>query len=142
MRIEFKIHHELTKDEREIRTAVFCVEQGFSIDLEFDEIDAKATHILLYIDGKIAGCCRVFFDEKKQRFTLGRLVINKNFRGLGLGKLLIEKGEEVIREKKGSSLWLHAQKRATGFYETCGYQMTEEWEPDEGYPHIWMFKNL
>lgn len=41
-----------------IRIKVFMEEQGFKN--EFDDIDNRAIHIVLYKEGKPVGTCRVF----------------------------------------------------------------------------------
>ena len=55
---------------------------------------------------------------------------------------LIQKAEEVVWEKGGKSISLHAQCRVRAFYEKlgfCGYGVEDE---DEGCPHCWMKKQL
>ena len=46
------------QDYRAVRIEVFMKEQGFQN--EFDEIDAVATHLTVYVDGELAGCARCF----------------------------------------------------------------------------------
>lgn len=51
------------QDYRYVRIEVFMKEQGFQN--EFDEIDATAVHITVYVDGTLAGCARCF--QRKRR---------------------------------------------------------------------------
>ena len=60
-----------------VRQEVFVEEQGFHD--EFDDIDEIADHYLLYVDGEIAGCCRVFPSKDNGKYTLGRLAIRKKY---------------------------------------------------------------
>ena len=62
--------------------------------------------------------------------------------GMNLGSDMIQKAEEIVREKGGKSISLHAQCRVRAFYEKlgfCGYGVEDE---DEGCPHCWMKKQL
>jgi len=52
---------------------------------------------------------------------------------MNLGSHMIQKAEEVVREKGGKSISLHAQCRVRAFYEKlgfCGYGAEDE---DEGW---------
>lgn len=45
-------------------------------------------------------------------------------------------------KKRGAELVLHAQCRASGFYEKSGFEKLGDADDDEGCPHIWMKKHL
>ena len=51
------------QDYRAVRIEVFMKEQGFQN--EFDEIDAVATHLTVYVDGELAGCARCFPHQEE-----------------------------------------------------------------------------
>lgn len=141
-RMKIKIYENGVPEEaKEIRNAVFVQEQGF-VD-EFDEIDERAAHILLYDEeDKPIGTCRVFKDTQSDNFVLGRLAVKKEFRGRSIGSEAIKAAEGYVREKKGNVLTLHAQCRASYFYRQNGYEEYGEIEDDQGCPHIWMRKYL
>ena len=58
------------QDYRYVRIEVFMKEQGFQN--EFDEIDATAVHITVYVDGTLAGCARCFPKEEVSPSGTGR----------------------------------------------------------------------
>lgn len=136
--MEVTIFSTLPLEGRQIREEVFVREQGFQE--EFDSIDGFATHILVSVEGEPAGICRVFWDEDKGLFLLGRVAVRRHFRGKGIGTALVTAAEEQVRAMGGTSLHLHAQCRITGFYEAVGYTPYGEIEDDQGCPHIWMEK--
>lgn len=139
MRIE--VFHSLPQQAKEIRQKVFMEEQGFQN--EFDEIDLTAEHFVLFDDSdNPIGTCRVFKDNKKKCFILGRLAVVKEKRGANVGSLLVEKAEEYVKEIGGDQIQLHAQCRITAFYSKLGYSSFGEIEDDEGCSHIWMKKML
>lgn len=126
---------------KEIREAVFVKEQGF-ID-EFDETDAVAVHIVLFDDaGLPAGTCRVFWDEERGSYILGRLAVVKEHRGEQLGSAIVQEAERYVQKMKGAELALHAQCTASAFYQKLGYVEFGEIEAEQGCPHVWMKKNL
>ena len=50
--------------------------------------------------------------------------------------------EGIIKETGGKIVSLHAQERASAFYEKQGYLLTEERGCEEFCPHVWMYKEL
>ena len=85
------------------------------------DIDEIADHYLLYVDGEIAGCCRVFPSKDKGKYTLGRLAIRKKYRGKSYGSLIMRKVEAWIKKNSIPALELSAQVRVRPFYEALGY---------------------
>ena len=56
--MEIRVYDTLPEDARQIRQEVFIEEQHFQE--EFDGIDSRALHLVLYRDGSPAGTCRFF----------------------------------------------------------------------------------
>lgn len=130
----------LPDDAKKIREEVFVVEQGFT--LEFDNIDSRAVHLVLYVDEKPAAACRYYSGDEKGIFWLGRIAVRKPFRGNHVGEQMLLAAEEEIQKDGGTAIWLSAQVRVREFYEKCGYKAIGEVYSDEGCPHICMKKEL
>jgi GNAT superfamily N-acetyltransferase len=88
---------------------------------------------LIYYKGIISGFSLWYFrfsTWKGKRFYLEDLYINEEFRGLGLGKLLLE---ECIQEAKRTNctglMWqvLDWNKSAIDFYEKYGVKFDGDW---------------
>ena len=86
--------------------------------------------------------CRVFQGREPGEYLVGRIAVRKSFRGQNLGAALLEAAEQEIWKAGGSSVRLHAQQRASGFYEKQGYEPYGPVEYEEYCPHIWMKKKL
>ena len=138
MSIRIETYRFMPEDAMKVRVLVFVEEQGF-VD-EFDEIDAVATHFVAYDGDHPVGTCRLFWDDIKKRYTVGRLAVVKEYRGRSLGRQLLASAEEETKKLGGEALYLHAQCRAEGFYQKAGYTSFGPVEPEEGCPHIWMVK--
>ncbi len=135
-----RIFYHLTEEAKKIREEVFVEEQGFQE--EFDGIDGIAKHIVLFDEEKAVGTCRMFFQDSQRNYHVGRVAVRADYRGRGLGKVLMEAAEEHIRELGGESITLSAQVRVAPFYETLGYCRQGEEYLDEECPHVRMTKRL
>ncbi|KAF1683105.1 GNAT family N-acetyltransferase [Veillonella sp. R32] len=134
-----EIYSELPETARAIRQAVFVEEQGF--EDEFDAIDAEAAHLVGFVDGKPVCTCRFFREtENSPVFIIGRVAVNKDYRGQQLGSKLLLAAEDFIRVMGGLKNKLAAQVRAKGFYESLGYTAEGAEFDEEGCPHVWMVK--
>ena len=131
----------LVKESRDIRETVFVLEQGFKE--EFDSVDSTAFHYVLYIDKDAVATGRVYFNEEKKHYALGRFAVRKEFRKLGIGSILIKYIETDLKRNIGDIyLYLSSQKEAISFYEKNGYEKVGDYYLDENHPHIQMVKKL
>lgn len=127
--------HVLEPMLRQVRTAVFIVEQGVPEALEWDEHDAASLHALALINSEVAGCARLLPDGH-----VGRMAVLPGFRGQGVGSELLVRLIEAARGRNMTLLQLHAQSHAAGFYRKAGF-VPEGLEFEEaGIPHIRMLR--
>ena len=140
--MEIKVYDKLPAYAAEIRVKVFVDEQGFSKDLEFDEFEDKATHIVGFCDGHFAATSRFFYHEGFDAYLIGRIAVLKEQRGKGLGGQIVTAAEEEIKKLGGSKTVIHAQLRVKEFYESLGYEAYGDIDLEEGVEHIMMRKNL
>ncbi|CAL9607205.1 Acetyltransferase [Streptomyces sp. enrichment culture] len=134
-----------------VRKEVFVAEQGVPEDLEYDEFDAVALHVLaVREDGTPLGTGRLLYGEGAKERTggdpslgsLGRLAVAKDARGLGLGALLVRAIEDAARARGLAVVDLHAQTHALGFYERLGYEAYGPEYLEAGIPHQGMRRVL
>ena len=133
------IYENFPNEASEIRKAVFIDEQGFQS--EFDEIDNEAVHIVFFDESDVpVATCRVFWNEEKNAYTLGRLAVTKKCRGKGIGSAVVKEAERYVHRMGGTDIILHAQCTAADFYRKLGFTEFGEIEEEQGCPHIWMRK--
>lgn len=123
-----------------IRHEVFVIEQGVPLELEQDELDATAVHVLALLDGDPVGAGRYFVDGTAAH--LGRLAVRVPARGLGAGVALVRGLEDLARSAGLSEAVLGAQVHAVGFYERLGYVAEGGIFDDAGIDHRWMRRSL
>lgn len=138
--VTYKFFDFLPDEARDIRTEVFCDEQGF-IE-EFDSIDGIAVHIVAYADGEPAATGRVFAEGDEKVRHIGRVAVRKKFRSLNIGAEVMERLEQKAREQAAEYTELSSQCQARGFYEKCGYTAEGDTYMDQHCPHILMRKKL
>ncbi|MEV6763004.1 GNAT family N-acetyltransferase [Streptomyces sp. NPDC051105] len=134
-----------------VRKQVFVVEQGVPEDLEYDEYDTTALHVLaIREDGVPLGTGRLLYGETAAEKTdgdpslgsLGRLAVSEEARGLGIGIALVRAIEDAARARGLTAVDLHAQAHALGFYERLGYEPYGPEYEEAGIPHRGMRRAL
>lgn len=139
LRIKTAVGLENIPEVRALREEIFVVEQGFKD--EFDDIDPKALHMVVF-DGEIpAATARTFKDENGDWY-IGRIAVKKDMRGKKLGLFVMNEIEKIVRAKGGQKASLWAQTRAMNFYEKAGYKSTGETHMEEFCHHTKMEKTL
>lgn len=117
-----------------VRRAVFIEEQNVAEEIEMDGLEHEGIHILLRHDGTPAGCARIMV--KGATGKIGRVAVLKEFRGLGLGKAVMEECVRVLRGLPGvTEARLGAQSHAIPFYEALGYRVDGPEYIEAGIPH-------
>ena len=82
-------------------------------------------------DGLVVGWLHVHAHhvvERDPRAEVGGLVVDENFRGSGVGRLLMQRAEDWAREKGYREVVLRSnviREHAHTFYESLGYTVTK-----------------
>lgn len=140
--MDIKVYDKLPVYAVEIRTQVFVKEQGFPKEIELDENEKRATHLVGFLDGSLAATARYFYDENRGAYLISRIAVMKKYRGRGLGAEIVKAAEDNIIAEGGKKAVIHAQLRAKGFYESIGYTPYGDIDLEEGVEHIMMEKYL
>ena len=127
-----------------LRTEVFVKEQNVPVELELDEKDNSeyTIHIGYFKDDKLIGVARLI-DMDKDIIHIGRVAIDKNHRGEGIGYKLILGCEDIAKNvlNKDFTIELGAQFYAENFYKKLGYsRVNDNVYIEAGIEHIDMRK--
>lgn len=127
-----------------MRTEVFVQEQSVPVELELDEYDATALHLLLRDDtGRPVGTARTMLDTPERGTAkIGRVAVLADHRGHGLARRLMERMEELARRAGQQRLRLDAQLTVIAMYEKLGYRAYGPVFDDAGIDHRKMVKEL
>lgn len=121
-----------------VRKAVFIAEQKVPEFLERDEFDDHAQHLLVY-DNDMPIATGRFFNTGSH-FKLGRICVLKPYRGMELGRSLMERLLEKAQEAGVERLYIDSQVNAIGFYRKFGFKEYGGMFDDAGISHISMVK--
>ena len=127
-----------------LRIEVFVKEQKIPMELELDEKDnsENTIHIGYFNDNKLIGVARLI-DLDKDVNHIGRVVIDKEYRGQGIGHELIIGCENIAQQilKRKIIIELSAQIQAENFYKSLGYnRVNDKIYLDAGIEHVDMRK--
>ena len=118
---------------RLVRELVFIKEQSVPEELEWDDDDEAATHILAKDDsGNPVGTARLLSNGK-----IGRIAVLPDWRNMGVGSSLLHFILNICHQKELQP-FLEAQTHAIGFYQPFGFVVEGEEFMDAGIPHFRM----
>ena len=124
-----------------LRRAVFVVEQGVPEDLERDELDPGATHVVALEGGRCVGTGRLVVQAGGVG-RVGRMAVDRAHRRRGAGDRVLEALEERARAAGLREIELHAQCYVEAFYLRHGYAPEGEVFEEAGIDHVVMRKKL
>lgn len=149
MRLTTKKFNELTLKElytisRE-RFEVFVCEQKITCENEFDNRDEESIHIYIQEGEKFVGYLRILpkgleYDDGP---AIGRVLITKEFRKMGIGKIMLRAAIRYIKENFGSNIIkLSAQEYVKSLYESVGFKVSSDVYDEAGIPHVEMIYTI
>ena len=129
-----------------LRIEVFVEEQKVPIELELDDKDHSdnTVHIGYFHEDNLIGVARLI-DMDKDVIHIGRVVIDKEYRGQGIGRELIIGCENIAQQilKRKIIIELSAQIQAENFYKSLGYnRVNNKIYLDAGIEHVDMRKEI
>jgi predicted GNAT family N-acyltransferase len=138
--IEIAFGSDLMRGAFELRFEVFVDEQGVSRELEVDEFDPGATHLVAIRDDQVIGTLRMLEHEGAAK--IGRVAVRAAARGTGIGARLMDRAAAIASERGFAEVILHAQVAVAGFYRRLGYVEEGDLFDEAGIPHIAMRKRI
>jgi len=113
-------------------------EQRVPLELEMDEQDVRCDHALAYAaDGSTVGTGRLLPDGH-----IGRMAVLREWRGKGVGALLLQAVVDQARRRGHAAARLNAQTHAAGFYRRFGFEVSGPEFMEAGIPHVPMQRDL
>lgn len=116
-----------------IRMRVFVREQAVPAEIELDEDDARAIHLLALVSDRAVGTARIV--RKRDSAKIGRMAVLKSYRRQGIGARLLKRALSIARSGGVRLIYLHAQVPVIGFYEKLGFVCVGPVFDEAGIPH-------
>lgn len=121
-----------------VRETVFVAEQGVPADMEYDSWDDLSLHALARgPGGEPIGTGRLLPDGH-----IGRMAVLREWRGRGVGAVLLLHLMDAARKRGMDRLVLNAQTSAEGFYRRFGFTPDSGEFIEAGIPHLRMARTL
>lgn len=124
----------------DLRHEVFVVEQQVPVELEIDEYDPAAMHLVLLQGAQVAATLRLVpYGDK---IKIGRVAVRQQLRRQGLGTQLMLRGIRHAAESGFRTVFLDAQVDSMPFYQGLGFIEEGDVFDDAGIPHVRMMLGL
>jgi predicted GNAT family N-acyltransferase len=126
-----------------IRYTVFVEGQNVPVEIERDDYDRTAIHILARerTSGIPVGVARIV-DKGNGLAKIGRVAILPEWQGRGFGNLLMRGVLEQAKASGFTEAMLDSQAYVVGFYERLGFIAEGDEFTEAGIPHRRMRKQL
>jgi predicted GNAT family N-acyltransferase len=108
------------KQAMRIRIRVFVREQGVPEEIELDDEDKRALHLLASFGGSAVGTARIVMRAGQAK--IGRMAVLKSYRRKKVGKNLLRRAVITAKKQGARKIYLHAQVAVLGFYESAGFR--------------------
>ena len=121
-----------------LRQDVFIVEQECCYD-DIDSADDAAVHMLVVgSDEQLVAYLRLFEPGVRcDEASIGRIIVSRAARGVGLGKRLVEQGIDYCQSAfPNAGIRIEAQAHLQKFYADCGFETVSESRLVDGIPHV------
>lgn len=116
----YTVRHPVLRNGKPIDSCIF---DGDNISSTF--------HLGVFIDNNLVGVCSFFkcnhqlLTEEFQYQLRGMAVLN-TYQNKGLGNVILNYGETLLKEKNMNVIWCNAREKALNFYKKMGYKIIGE----------------
>lgn len=118
-------------DLRAVREPVFVIEQQVPIEEEWDALDPQCRHVIARdTDNRPIGTGRLTPERK-----IGRMAVLAEWRGKGVGGVILEALMDEARALGWPEVTLNAQTHAMPFYAGFGFEPIGDEFMEAGIPH-------
>lgn len=124
----------------DLRYRVFVEEQNVPEEIEIDEFDEAAVHLVAVLGKRVVGTCRIVSLGDAMR--IGRLSVDEAHRHQGIATHLMDLALAYSKDSGTPRVILDAQVNAIGFYERFGFYAVGEPFDDGGIDHKRMILDL
>ena len=120
---------DLTK-VHEIRKAVFTEEYGIPEDVELDDDDIMAMHVILDYENEKVGTGRMKYDG--ETFILDKMAVLKEHINNGYGEFIVRMLLDKVFLANGKEIFTDATKDTVEFFKKIGFvEIGDEYERDK-----------
>jgi predicted GNAT family N-acyltransferase len=127
---------------QKMRRKIFGEEQGIPQEMDFDGMDEKSIHVLLYVNENSEPIASGRLTIEENLGMLSRIAVVPEYRGTGVGKRIVRELEKVAKEKSVRKLSLDPHAYLEKFYSDLGYKKILGLKQVVNHQLITMTKNI
>ena len=91
------------------------------LEVEFDEHDTPETKYIVIVDDYLPIATSRLYAINDDQIMLGRIVVLPEYRGRGIGTLVVRESEQWAKEMGFTTAVVESRDNKIHFYETMGY---------------------
>lgn len=133
---------QLSEYSRQVRQAVFVKEQHIPLELEFDEHDITAVHMIVFNAQNQPVATARLIKSGKGISMIGRMAVLIQYRAEGIGRQMMHQLMNYARRRRDIMAVVDAQTQVLGFYKKLGFKVTGEPSTKFGIAHVEMQTDL
>lgn len=143
MNFAVKTFNELSVNELyevlKLRSEVFVIEQNCNYQ-DMDDKDKVALHVMGFEGTELVAYARILAPGiSYKEASIGRVIVNKNFRGKDYGRELMKVCiDKTLSQFKVNQIVISAQYYLLKFYRELGFVEEGDIYPEDDIPHIKM----
>lgn len=143
MNFAVKTFNELSVNELyevlKLRSEVFVIEQNCNYQ-DMDDKDKVALHVMSFDGLELVAYARILAPGiSYKEASIGRVIVNKNFRGKDCGRELMKVCiDKTLSQFKVNQIVISAQYYLLKFYRELGFVEEGDIYPEDDIPHIKM----
>ena len=104
-----------------VRIQAMARKHQIPLDVEFDEHDTPETKYIVMVDDFLPiATCRLYAIDK-ENVMLARIVVLPEYRGKGIGTLVVKEAEKWAKELGFTTAVVESRDNKIHFYEAMGY---------------------
>ncbi len=132
----FRLPSPLWSPVQELRYEVFVLEQGVPVEIEQDDADQEATHLVASLDGRTVATLRILVSEGYAK--IGRVAVAEPYRRRGIGRRILAGAIRHCHLQEIEKISLNAQVQSRALYESLGFVASGSIFQEAGIDHIKM----
>ena len=125
----------------DLRDKVLRQPLGLRFNPDILATEDRHIHLALYLDDKMAATL-ILNEPDGDRIKMRQVAVLPEFQGKGLGKMIVEAGEEKARALGMKDIYCHARDTAVPFYKSLDYEIEGDQFIEIGIPHYRMHRLL
>ncbi len=121
-----------------LRQDIFIIEQDCIYE-DIDNLDQSSEHLMLFDGETLVAYSRIVPPGKKfEDYSIGRIIVEKGYRGKNFGREIVKKSLSILKERNADIVRIEAQEYLLDFYTSLGFRAISDSYPVDGIPHIEM----